>query len=420
MIETVSFMPGITVRCVQDHRFKQGRLTIQFVREMNRQEAALNALLPAVLLRGCEGASDLRDITRRLDDLYGASVGALVRRIGNCQTTGLVCGFIDDRYALAGDQILAPMLEFLGKLLLQPVLENGVFRADYVESEKKNLITTIESQLNDKRAYTMSQMLKKMCPGDALGVPRLGEAAQVAAITPGSLYAHYQKLLRESPVEIFYVGGAAPSQVEKLLRGLFGDLERTPVPLPAQSALVSAGGGEYTEQMEVAQGKLAMGFITPITLRSDRFAAMQVCNNLFGGGMTSKLFMNVREKMSLCYDIGSGYQGSKGVLTVASGIDCSKETLVRQEILKQLDAVCRQDFTAEELTAAKQSLISELEAVTDSPGAIESFYGTAAISGLGMDATQYMQKVHQVQAEDVAAAAKTLSLDTVYFLKGVQ
>lgn len=117
MLKTIILLPGVTLRCFADNRFKQGCLSVQLVRPMCREEAALNALLPAVLLRGTVSAPDLRDITLRLDDLYGASVGASVRRVGDHQTTGLYCGFIDDRFALEGDRVLEPMIRFLGQLL---------------------------------------------------------------------------------------------------------------------------------------------------------------------------------------------------------------------------------------------------------------------------------------------------------------
>ena len=419
MIEAIELLPGITLRCFPDSRFKHGCLSLQMIRPMRREEAALNALIPAVLLRGCVTATDLRDITLRLDDLYGASVGALVRRIGDYQTTGLHCSFISDRYAMEGDAILAPMIDFLGQLLLQPVLENGVFRRDYVESEKKNLIATIESQLNDKRAYTGAQLLKTMCKEDSFGIPRLGEVEQVKKITAGAAYDHYRRLLKESPIQLFYVGQAEPAAVAEMLKPLFESLDRDYVNLPAQTAYRGANTGEHTEVMDVAQGKLAMGFVTPITIRDPEFAAMQVCNTVFGGGMTSKLFANVREKMSLCYDVGSGYHGSKGIMTVSAGIDCDKMEIVRDAVLKQLDACRLGQITQEELTAAKQAVCNSLRGVHDSPGAIENYYATGTLSGLGMTPAEYISRVQQVTAEQVSRAAQSLELNTVYFLKGV-
>ena len=418
MIETMTLLPGITLRLCRDTRFKQGCLSFQLVRQMDQDEAALNALLPSVLLRGTASCPDLRAITQHLDELYGASVSPLVRRIGDYQTTGLYCGFMDDRFALPGDQVLRPMLAFLEEVLLDSPLENGVFLSSFVESEKKNLISTIESELNDKRSYSMGKLLKIMCRADTFGLPRLGEAEQVAAITPRSLYAHYRNILRSSPIEIFYVGSAEGSQVAQWLMPLLGKLDRSGTALAPQTAFHPCDGSDVVETMDVSQGKLCMGFTVPITNRDREFPAMQVLNVIFGSGMTSKLFVNVREKMSLCYSIGSGYYGTKGIMVVNAGIDFDKEQLVKDEVLRQLE-ICRDGgITEKELKAAKEALLSSLRGTHDSPGAIEGFYSTAALSGLAFTHADYMTAVEAVTGEDVVACAKRLTLHTTYFLKG--
>ena len=416
MIQTISVLPGVTLRCFPDNRFKQEGLSLQFVRPMQAREASYNALLPAVLLRGCKSAPNLRAITQRLDDLYGAAVGAQLRRIGDYQTTGLSCSFMREAYALDSDAVFAPMLAFLEELMFSPVLENGVFSADFVEGEKRNLLSAIAAQKNDKRAYASAQMLKRMCKGDSFGIPRLGEPEDVSAITPEGLYAHYQKVLQESPVNLFYVGSSAPEKIAGLVAPMFSGLTRNPAPLPAQTAFHDCGGEDVTEEMDVAQGKLCMGFTTPITLRDERFVAMQLFNTIFGGGMVSKLFMKIREEMSLCYDISSSYHGSKGIVTVSAGIDNNMDKPVREEILRQLQAC--EHFTQEELNAAKQSLLSQLQSTHDSPGAIEGYYATSALSGLPLSPEEYIRAVEQTTAEQVAQAAKTVKLHTVYFLRG--
>jgi predicted Zn-dependent peptidase len=408
----------VTLRFFRDTRFKQGALSLQFLRPMCREEAALNALLPAVLLRGTEAHPDLRAITLHLDDLYGAAVGALVRRIGDYQTTGLYCGFMEDKFALPGEEILRPMVDFLEELLLRPLLEKGVFPEDFVESEKKNLIATIESQLNDKRAYAMTRLLKTMCSADTFSLPRLGEPEDVAAIEAADLYRHYRKILRESPMEIFYVGSAQPQAIADALLPMLQKLDRAPMALNAQTPFRDGGGQDVTETMEVTQGKLCMGLITPITNRCPEFPAMQLLNTILGAGMTSKLFQNVREKLSLCYSIGSGYYGSKGIVTVSAGIDFDKENQTREEILRQVDACRSGDITDAELTAAKAAVISSLRSTHDSPGSIEGYYATAALSGLGLTPDAYMQAVEAVTKEQVVAAANTLKLHSTYFLKG--
>ena len=418
MLETMELLPGITLHCFHDDRFKQGALSIQFVRLMNREEAASNALLPAVLLRGTQTYPDLRAITWRLDDLYGASVSALVRRVGDYQTTGLFCAFMEDRFAFEGDRILEPMMDFIEELLLHPLLEDGVFCNSFVRSEQKNLISTIESEINDKRGYAAAQLRRLMCRGDSFALPRLGESDQALQINAHNLYDHYQKVLRESPVELFYVGSAETSEVAPLLKKLFGKMERAYMPIPPQKALCSGEGAHESERMDVTQAKLCMGFVTDVTNQSPMFAAMQVLNTLYGAGMTSKLFMNLREKQSLCYSIGSAYYGTKGILTVSAGIDESSEEVARSGILEQLRACCEGEITTAELEGAKEAILSGLRGVHDSPGAIEGYYETAFLSGLALMPQDYIAKVMTVTAEDVAAAAKTLTYHSSFCLKG--
>ena len=418
MIETIELLPGVTLRCFRDTRFKQGCLSVQLVRPMCRQEAYKNAMVSAVLLRGTRKHPDLRAITQRLDELYGAAVSTLVRRVGDYQTVGLYCSFMDDRFALPGDAVLAPLVEFLREILLDSPLENGGFLPAFVEGEKKNLISTIEAQRNDKRAYAMAQLLKIMCREDSFGLPRLGEVEEVATVTPEDLYAHYQKILKESPVHLFYVGSAAAQTVADLLRPLFAGLDRQVQTMEPQTPFRSCVGEDAVEVMDVTQGKLCMGFTTPITNRTPEFPAMQVMNTLFGAGMTSKLFVNIRERLSLCYSVGSSYYGTKGIATVSAGIDFDKEQQTREEVMQQLQACKDGQITQEELTAAKEALLSSLRATHDAPSSIEGYYATAALSGMGMNPDQYMAAVEAVTKEQVVAAANTLQLHSTYFLKG--
>lgn len=418
MITTTYLSPGIRLQCYTDNRFKQNALSIQYVRPMRREEAAMNALIPSVLLRGCNSAPDLRQITMRLDTLYGASVSPISRRSGDYQTTGFYVGMMDDRFAMGGEPLLEETLAFVRELLFDYPTENGGFLDAFVQGEKTNQIYAIEAERNDKRTYAAQQLLKKMCGPDSFGLPRMGEPEEVSAITPQALLRHYETLRRESPVELFYVGSAQPGKVEAALQKIFAGEKRNYRPLPPQTDLTPGPKQALSEAMEIAQGKLAMGYVTPITNRSTAFPAMQMLSTVFGGGMTSKLFQNVREKQSLCYSIGSGYYGAKGIVLVSAGIDFDKEQHVRQEVEKQLDACRRGEISQAEVDAARHSLISALQAVPDSPSSIENYYSTMTLNGCGMDPQRHRAALEAVTAEDLVAAAKTLELHSTYFLKG--
>jgi predicted Zn-dependent peptidase len=420
MIHTLQIAPGAVLRCCRDTRFKQGCLSFQFVRPMDERENHLNALLPSVMLRATVPHPDLRAITRHLDDLYGASIGPLVRRLGDRQTTGFYMSFLDDRFAMAGDRVAAGMIAFLEEVLTQSPLEEGGFLQPIMDSEKRNLISTIESELNDKGSYAMGRLLKNMCRGDAFGLPRLGEKEDVAKITPQGLYDHYLRIRRESPIEIFYVGSMVAEEIAALLQPMLESWERAPITLPPQTGLTAGESSHVTEAMEVSQGKLCLGFTTPITNRRADYAAMVVMNNIFGAGMTSKLFVNVREKLSLCYSIGASYYGSKGIMTVGAGIDFDKEEKTRQEILNQLEACRRGEITPEELNAVKEAIRSGIRAAHDSPGSIEGYYSTSAIYETAMNPEQYLRAVEAVTVEDVAKAAQQVTCHSSFFLKGAE
>ena len=234
------------------------------------------------------------------------------------------------------------------------------------------------------------------------------------------IHTHRLPLHPEQAIISHTIGSAQPETVAEVLKPMLSKLAKNPIPLPAQTGFAPVPFSEHEEILDVAQGKLCLGYATPINLRHPDYPAVQVCNTILGAGMTSKLFMQVREKMSLCYDIGSGFHGSKGIMTVAAGIEFEKKEIVQQEIFHQLQEICEGNITQEELTAAKEALLSNLRATHDSPGAIEGYYASAAISGIGMTPAAFMEAIVKVRPQDVSRAAKTLQLQTIYFLKGEQ
>ena len=420
MIETKELSPGVTLRCRRDTRFKQGCLSFQFVRLMDDREAHLNALLPSVMLRATRRHPDLRSICQHLDNLYGVGMGPLVRRVGDYHTVGFYANFMDDRFALEGESVLQGVVEFLEEVLMDSPLEDGGFLPELVESEKKNLISAIESAVNNKSSYIRENLILSICAPDSFGVPRLGRKEQVARIQPRELYEHYQKIRRESPLEIFYVGSADCETIAGKLRPLLDRWQREILPVPEQQPLKSGEPVEKIQHLDVNQGKLCLGFLTSVTSRTPGLPAMQVMNALFGQGMTSKLFRHVREEMSLCYSISSAYTGSKGILTVSAGIDFDREPQVRQEIFRQLELCKAGEITDEELHCAREAVRSSMRSILDGPGSIEGYYFQTALMQPELSYQQYMNELDRVTVGQVAEAANSLRYHSSWFLKGVE
>ena len=420
MDHRTEILPGVYLTAVQSDKFKTGCFSLNLLRPMKKEEAAANALIPSVLLRGSVQHPDIASVSARLDELYGASIGTLIRKKGEVQLVGFYCDYVQDEYVQ--EPVFAPLMEFLSELLLAPRLENGAFPAGVVESEKQNLLNAMLARINDKRSYANSQLLRTMCAGQPYGVPRIGEPEDLDEMTPQSLYAHYEALLATSRVELFYMGSLAPERVIEVLRQTLKALPRAGqlVPVGTTPAPAARSVQEKTERLDVTQGKLSLGFFTDITANDSRYPALVLAATVFGGGATSKLFTNVREQMSLCYYASASFEKFKGVLVVSSGVEFSKLETAKKEILRQLEACCEGEISDYEMEAARGYLVSDLRIAMDSPGRLDDFYMGQILLESSATMRDLSDAIARVTKEEAAQAARTLRLDTIYELQGVQ
>ena len=389
---------------------------------LERETAAANALIPAVLRRGTAAHPDLEALSAALDELYGGAIEPVVRRKGETQCVGFVASFLDDAYALEGEPILEPAAALLGELLLPPRTEGEGFLPDYVRQEQNNLIDRIRAQVNDKRRYASARLCQLMCREEAFGVDKLGDEAHAAAITPEGLWARYQQLLRTAEIEVYYCGSAQPERAARALTAALSGLPREEERLEPECEVRLHAGPEpqlVEERLEVSQGKLALGFRTGgITCWEEEYPALVLCNAIFGGTPLSKLFLNVREKLSLCYYASSVLEKMKGLVLVSSGIEFDKYQQAKDEILAQLEAIRRGEIEDWELEGARRTLISGHLSTLDDQGRLEEFWLGQAAAGLDAGVEELAGRLAAVTREQVAAAAQRLELDTVYFLKG--
>ena len=419
MNHRTEILPGVYLTAVQSDKFKTGCFSLNLLRPMKKEEAAANALIPSVLLRGSERCPDIASISAKLDELYGASIGTLVRKKGEVQLVGFYCDYVQDEYV--DEPVFAPVMAFLAELLLNPRLENGAFPEAVVDSEKLNLENAMLSRINDKRTYAASQLIRTMCAGQPYGIPRIGDPDDLKNITAKSLYAHYRDLLATSRVELFYMGSLSPEAVTKVLQAALAELPRAEVFVPVGTTPAPAARPvqEKTERLDVTQGKLSLGFFTDITAKDPRYPALVLAATVFGGGATSKLFTNVREKMSLCYYASASFEKFKGVLSVSSGVEFSKLETAKTEILRQLEACKAGDITDDELESARGYLVSDLKIAMDSPGRLDDYYMGQILLEQDGTMADLASAIARVTKQEAAEAIQALRLDTIYALEGV-
>ena len=412
----IQLADGVYLTYLPARKFKTSLLSAQFVTPLRQETASAWALLPAVLRRGTVTYPDLGALSAQLDRLYGAPVEYTIRKKGENQCVGFVASFIDDSFAPEGEKLLEPSAELVGELICDPVTERGRFESAYFESEKTNLIDAIRSQINDKRDYASARLLQEMCAGEPYGVGRLGDEKSAEKLQMKKLYAQYGELISTARLELIYIGSADLDRVRQALASAFATLPRDGIrdiaaaaPHPARSEVRTV-----TEEMDVTQGKLGMGFACGSTDHS----ALLLGNTLFGGSSNSKLFLNVREKMSLCYYASSAYHRQKGLITVSSGIEFADYQRAYDEILRQLEAVQKGELEDWELDGARSTLLNAYASMGDSQGKLENFYLGQAATGQSESPEDLAAQLRDVTAERVFQAMETVKLDTVYFLKG--
>ena len=407
---------GVYLTYLPARKFKTSLLSAQFVTPLRKETASAYALLPAVLRRGTVSYPDMGAMAAYLDRLYGARIDYTIRKKGENQCVGFVASMIDDSFTPNGEKLLEPVAALLGELICEPVTKHGRFVPSYFESEKTNLIDAIRSLINDKRDYADSRLLREMCAGEPYGISRLGDEESVEKLQPKKLYTLYKELIATARLELFYSGSASQKRVEQALLAAFSTLPRDviqEIALP-QEHIARTEILRVEDEMDVTQGKLGMGF----SCGSDDTMALLMGNTLFGGSSNSKLFMNVREKLSLCYYASSLYHRQKGLITVSSGIEFENFQTAYDEILAQLAAVQNGDLEDWELEGARSTLLNAYASMQDSQGQMENFYISQAAAGHEETPEDLAREVRETSAERIFRAMESVKLDTVYFLTG--
>ena len=423
-METVrrEILPGVWLTALESSKFKTGCLSINLLTQLDRDTAAQNALIPYVLRRGSRYHTDMRSLAAELDGLYGSYIEPVVRKIGEIQCIGFLASFADDRYLPDGSGVFGSVAELCGEILLTPCTKGGLLLPDYVESEKEKLLDSIRGRINDKRSWAVQRLTEQMCCFEAFAVSRLGTEDTAENIHYQKLTKHYRSLIMSSPIEIFYCGSLGADTVGDKLSDALSGMPRGEIDYEIGTDIrmnsVEEGVRRFSDELAVTQGKLVMGYRLGDCMDEPDIAAMYVFNAVFGGCVTSKLFMNVRERLSLCYYASSLIDLHKGLMIVSSGVDFDKFDAARAEISAQLEAIRRGEVSDGELKAAKQSVASELRSISDSQYSLEGFYLSNTLDGLEFEPEELAAAVECVELDAIVDIANSIVPDAVYCLRG--
>ncbi len=418
-LSTTSIGKGINFNYSMDKKFKHNRLTINFITKCDREKATVNALIPFILRQGCEKYTDFLALNRKLANLYGASLSTDISKYGAYQVIDVSIQGIDNRFALNNEDIIKEIATLLCEVALKPYAPNGEFDSHIASLEKQFLFDTIEAEINDKRSYAMLKCKEIMCEGELFAIKKYGYSDEVDGITTKAAYEQYKELVKTSAVEIMMVGCSNPQSAMDIIKSAFEKIDREPQQYPLIRGRESAEKTkEITEKMDVSQSKLVMGFRTGKYIDAKSLNATRLLIALYGATPTSKLFQNVREKLSLCYYCAARMDKITGIMMVDSGVEAQNAEKAKAEILKQLELCKNGEITEEEIHSARLAMKNSLNSVEDGLGSTEDWYMSQIICGTKVSPSEEAKLLDEITVADLKEAASRITLDTIYFLTG--
>lgn len=406
---------GVYFSSITDKRYKKNLISVAFSTQLSEDTATENVIVPVLLTKCNSKLPTYKAFNNKMSRLYASGIGGTAGRQYDLQTISFGAYYLDDIYALSGEKMTGIMTDILIDCLTSPVTENGVFSEKFVELEKKTVIDNIETAINDKRSYAIERAMKTICKGEPASVCSYGTVEKAKLITPDSAYKAYRRMLETMPCEIICTGCSDFDGVAEKFAAAFEkagrhDIENTTIALSP----VKTQTEEVTERLTVNQSKLVLGFKS----HSDDDAALVLLQKIFGGTTSSKLFRNVREKMSLCYYCSAARNDLKGIMLVNSGVENENIEKTKEAVIDQLEEIKNGNFTNEDINFAEMAIKNDFKSVADSAGNVSNWYFDCVRKNDIVTPEEKLGRYLGVSKERIIAAAKSMVLDSVYVLTG--
>lgn len=408
---------GVYFHSIIDEKFKFNRISVNFVVKMDEKTASLNALLSFLLRKRCMQYPNMLDLGKKLQELYGASLFNECRKIGDNHLISFGIVSLDDQFAIDGENLNQQASRLLASIVFEPFIQDGKFVEEDIEIEKQNLIELVESQYNDKRTYSFNQAIHTLFDGQGYGCNQYGDVESIKQIENCRVIEEYMKMLRSAEVHIMFTGRQNFSDCFNVFEKKFDLVDRGDIYKSNNQKYIKQGElKSRVEKDQVLQSKLVMCFASSVEYDSKLNNVIWVMTALLGGTPTSKLFVNVREKLSLCYYCSAQFDPAKGLIFIESGVENQNIQKAKAAILEQFDDIKNGKFTQDELFKVVLALENVLKAVGDSAGAIQSYYLSQICRGKIESPDEKIQSIKSITKRDIVEVANLFSIVMDYTL----
>ncbi len=414
----VEVADGVRLCSYKTSRFKTGRLSFNIALPLAK-DASANAILPYILNRSCEKFPNYIELNKKLSELYGATLTPSVSKAGEAHILRLSMTMIDNKFALENDEdIILSCVDLLLDIVFSPNAKDGAFCESEVAREKRLMLERLESEMNDKRVYALRRLEQIMCENEAFSSNAYGTKDGIEALTKVSIYEAYEHAIQTGLISVHVVGNTDIDAIAQKIRDRLTNINRTPVTNIETEVIEKAPCVRREEEvLSVNQGKLVMGFRTGKTDTEAEYPNIRIMTDIFGGGTYSRLFTNVREKMSLCYYCSARLYRQKGIIIVQSGIENENAETAISEIKNQLKSIADGNVCEDDIKASLLSMKDLYNSVCDTPEDIDAWAHSQITEKTFETPEEVIERLSKVTIDDVVATAKKVSLDTIYLLK---
>ncbi|ALS02248.1 M16 family metallopeptidase [Enterococcus silesiacus] len=415
----IALAQGVNLHVVPTEKYKTVRILVRFNTRLDKETITKRTLLSSLMETNSLNYPDQVKLSGKLAELYGASFGINVNKKGNLHWLNLSLNLVNDKY-LENSHVLVDAVAFLKEILFYPNIIDGQFEAETFQREKENLKAYYESISEDKQVYS-SLALQNLyfSQSEDQKIPSFGTIEDLEKETAASIAAYHQQMIQEDQVDIFVLGDVDEAEMKALFSKLpFYDRAAGIADIfyaqPSRNVIE-----ERSEQEQLAQSKLNLGYHTDVYYGDENYFALQIFNGVFGGYPHSKLFMNVREKENLAYYASSSIDTFRGLLSVQTGIDGKNRNQVLHLIAAELENIRQGNVTDLEIEQTKAMLKNQYLLSLDNAGAVlENEYLNDLIPHLRLKDDEWIRRMEAVTLADVQRVAKLVQLQAIFFLEG--
>ncbi len=420
--KAVEIKKGIKVHFIETKKFKTNLLSVFLTTPLNKDNVTKNAMIPAVLRRGSKNMPSQDEISKNLEEMYGASFNCGIDKTGDNQVIKYYLEAISDEFLPQPENLLKNAIDKIIEIAFNPLIINGAFKEEYVESEKQNLKQIIEGKKDNKAQYAMDKCIEIMYENKPYGLYKFGSIEELEKINAKDLYEYYKQLISKCKIDIFVSGKNDEAIVEEIKKQFEFLNEREPEYIVNNSQTEQKEEIKepkiVKESMDIIQGKLVIGMDIMNKSEETRYVG-SMYNSILGGSPMSKMFQNVREKESLAYTAGSTFLKTKNNIFIRCGIEIKNYDKAVSLIKKQIDDMRKGDFTEEDIQNAKTSILATIKFIPDEQDTEITYYFAQELSDNHIDFEEYANKINKVNKEDIVKFAEGIQINTIYFLKNI-